>query len=246
MSRIPRVYVDAPLSAGSAVTLPKASSHHLLSVLRLNENQRLELFNGDGFQYPAILHAHGKIASAEVLTAEATDSESPLNICLWQGLSRGERMDASVRQAVELGVRALRPVSTHRSQVRLDAKRARKRHEHWSAIIISAAEQSGRTRLTTLAPLESLDKGLSERDSNTPGLVLVPGAAESLGTYSLPEHPMSIDVLIGPESGLSDEEITSAVAHGLTPVSLGKRILRTETAGPCVISILQARFGDLK
>ncbi len=245
MSRIPRVYVDGPLSPDATVVLPKASSHHLLDVLRLNEHQALELFNGDGKRYQATLKVQGKLAAADVLGAEQADSESPLHICLWQGLSRAERMDASIRQAVELGASEVRPISTERSQVRLDTKRSAKRHEHWSAIIVSAAEQSGRTRLPTLAPLASLNDSLRERDRSATGVVLVPGATESLGSYSWTETSKRIDVLIGPESGLSEGEITNAVSNGFTPVSLGRRILRTETAGPCVISILQARFGDL-
>lgn len=245
MSRTPRVYVDAPLSPGWSAALPRHSAHHLIDVLRLADGHAIELFNGDGQLYSATLEILGKQAQAKVLTESVAETESPLKICLWQGLSRGERMDASIRQAVELGVSAIRPVTTQRTQIRLDTRRAGKRHEHWSAIIISAAEQSGRAQLPALAPLDSLDNSLRERERDTQGIVMVPGAPESIGSYSAAQTPAKIDLLIGPESGLTETEIEHAICSGFTPLAAGKRILRTETAGPSVISILQARFGDL-
>ena len=226
--------------------LPKSAAHHVVDVLRLKPGAALELFNGDGYHYQATLQSADKRASVLITDAQKSTCESPLKICLWQGLSRGERMDASVRQAVELGASEIRPIETARCQVKLDAKRASKRHVHWSSIIESAAEQSGRARIPTLATLTSLREAMAARDKTRIGIVMAPAAERALGQFS-PTLPLQhIDVLIGPESGLSDEEIAQAVNSGFTPLSAGRRILRTETAGPATLAILQARFGDLR
>lgn len=245
MSHRPRVYIAEPLCVGTTLELPRNSSHHIADVLRLKAGAELDAFNGDGYTYAAKLLESGKRCRIQLLTAEVADTESPLHISLWQALSRGERMDASVRQAVELGAKAICPIVTQRCQVRLDEKRAAKRHAHWSSIIISACEQCGRATLPTLAPLTPLQQALTQREPDRCSLVLAPGASQSLGHYSPSVKPQSIDLLIGPESGLSDTEIDQAIDAGFVPLSAGSRILRTETAGPAAIAILQARFGDL-
>lgn len=245
MNHRPRVYVAEPLQAGAELTLDKAPSHHLADVLRLKAGGELDVFNGDGLVYQAQLLEAGKRCRLALLSSHSTNTESSLHICLWQGLSRGERMDASVRQAVELGAHSIRPVVTQRSQVRLDEKRAAKRHQHWTSIIVSAAEQSGRAVIPRLHPLASLEHSLQARNADSLGLVLAPGAPTSIGRFVPESRPQTADLLIGPESGFAETELEAAQAAGFMPLSAGHRILRTETAGPAAIAILQARFGDL-
>ena len=240
-----RVYVDTPLLVDSTVTLGTAASHHLSSVLRLHTGDPVILFNGDGYSYSATLVTTGKKTTATVTDVETSTTESPAQLHLLQGLSRGDRMDTTVQKAVELGVTSITPVFTQRSSVKLDAKRIQKKQQHWLNIAVSACEQSGRCVLPAIHEPRSLKDVLSERDAAAANrLVMAPDASQRLGQVTI-SPDIASQILIGPESGLTDDEIKQAMAAGFTPVSLGPRILRTETAGPAVLAILQSRFGDI-
>ena len=153
-------------------------------------------------------------------------------------------MDATVRQAVELGVHRIVPVLTRRGQVSLDAARAAKRHAHWRGIVLSACEQCGRSRVPALDPLRDLDEWLADVEGRSrAGVVLTPDAASGLGEVALGEA--SVTLLVGPESGLDERETANAVAAGLRAARFGPRVLRTETAGSAAIAVLQSRHGDL-
>ncbi len=240
-----RVYVDAPLSVDDTVSLGTAASHHLSSVLRLHTGDPVVLFNGDGHSYSATLVTTGKKTTAAVTDIKISTAESPVQLHLLQGLSRGDRMDTTVQKAVELGVTSITPVFTQRSSVKLDAKRLQKKQQHWQNIAISACEQSGRCMLPVLHEPRPL-KDLLSADHTGPvnRLVMAPGASQRLGQVTISPNA-ALQILIGPESGLTDDEIKQAVSAGFTAVSLGPRILRTETAGPAVLAILQSRFGDI-
>ena len=244
-ARTPRFHVDAELAVGRELALPKAPSRHLLGVLRGTIGDALCLFNGDGRDYAATLIEAGRTARVRIDAARENVTESPLAATLVQGVSRGDRMDATVRQAVELGASRIVPVQTRRGAVRLDAARAAKRHDHWRGIVVSACEQSGRARLPALEPLAPFDDWLAAFDAaSTTGLVLVPEAERSIASVPLEAGP-DVTLVIGPESGLDPLEVEVALAAGLHAAHLGPRVLRTETAGPAALALLQARHGDL-
>ena len=251
-ARTPRLHVPRVPAEGEPLELDRTASHRLGEVLRVREGATVALFDGAGAERLARVVATGRRVRLEVGADTAREVESPLAITLLQGVSRGDRMDATVRQATELGAAAVRPVTTRRVAVRLDEARAAKRLEHWRAVAVSACEQCGRTRLPeVLEPLALADALAAHAPGSDLALQLDPGAPLGLGAAlgraaAVPGRaPASIAVLIGPESGLDPEEIEAARAAGFEPVRFGPRVLRTETAGPAVVAVLQARFGDL-
>ena len=245
VARTPRFHVEGELAAGAELALSKEASRHLLGVLRGAPGDALRLFNGDGHDYDAELVETTRAARVRILAARPNPNESALRVTLVQGVSRGDRMDATVRQAVELGVSRIVPVRTRRSAVRLDEARAAKRHAHWHGIVVSACEQSGRARVPDLEPLAELADWLGAFDpASACGGVLVPGAERRLVDVPRADGA-DIAIVVGPESGLDETETAAALAAGLHAASLGPRVLRTETAGPAAIALLQARHGDL-
>ena len=253
-ARTPRLHVEGPLAEGEELVLDRERGRRLADVLRVREGAALRVFDGLGAEHEARVLGTGRRVRLGIGPARAPAGESPLALTLLQGVSRGDRMDATVRQATELGASAIRPVATRRAAVRLDAERAAKRHAHWHAIVVSACEQCGRARLPTLHPVAPLDAALADAARQTGGdasslaLQLDPAAPRGLGAAlerGAAGPPRSIAILIGPESGLDPDEIALASASGFEPVTCGPRTLRTETAGPAVIAVLQARFGDL-
>lgn len=239
-----RSFVDAPLSPGATVTLSETASGHLVRVLRLGVGDAVVLFNGDGHDYAARLVSLGKRgAEAEVLSATAVANESPLALTLAQGVARGEKMDLVLQKATELGVAAVAPVNTERTEVKLDAERAAKRLAHWRGILAAACEQSGRARLPRLAEPVSL-ASYAAAETATLKLMLDPA-----GELSLPELALApgdtVALAVGPEGGLSDRDRATLHAAGFRGLRLGPRILRTETAGLAAIAALQALYGDL-
>ena len=242
--RLTRIHVDLPLAAGARIALPDAAAGHLLRVLRAQVGDPCVLFNGDGNDYDARIAAIGRReASVEVLGVRAVDNESPLQITLMQGIARGDKMDWILQKATELGVAAVLPVSSERSEVRLDRARADKRVAHWRSVVVSACEQSGRAQLPQLTPLQSLVAALPLLPQTALRLLLDPQAAMSLAT--LPEPETGIVIAVGPEGGWSPRDREALHAAGFNGVRLGPRVLRTETAGIAAIAILQLRFGDL-
>lgn len=241
-----RIYLDMPLTAGHATPLNDAAFHYICRVLRCRNDEPLILFNGDGYDYAATLQLTGK-KSATVTVGKAlfNERESPLQTILLQGLSKGERMDIAIQKAVELGVNAIYPIKTEFCAVKLDGERLDKKHRHWQAIIQSACEQCGRATLPQLQPLQALSAVLPEIHAQHKW-VLHPYAAEAVNHHSpsAADEVSSIALLIGPEGGLSDNEVTDAVAQGFVPTLLGKRILRTETASIAALSIAQQLWGD--
>ena len=253
--RLTRVYVDAPLVSGKRVRLEGSAASHITRVLRLRVGAALTLFNGTGGEYEASIDkAHGGEVTVAVGAGVAAERESPLDLTLAQGVSRGERMDLVVQKATELGVSRLVPVLTERSVVRLTAQQSDRKVNHWRAIVIAACEQCGRNRLPVIAPPVPLAEFLRTKPSGggAPASDCNDGAARLLlspiGTSTLKEvaRPTGgITVLIGPEGGLTEEEEQAAVVAGFTAVRLGPRVLRTETAAIAALALLQREFGDL-
>ena len=241
--RLTRSFVELPLRTGAEVLLPEGVAAHLLRVLRLRLGDECVLFNGDGHDYRARITALGKReATAAVMDAAPVENESPLRITLLQGIARGEKMDWILQKATELGIARIVPVTSERSEVKLDAQRADKRLAHWRGIVVAACEQSGRARLPEVAAPQALAAAAVLRDG--PGFLLDPFAEASL--TSLPgDPPLACTIAIGPEGGWSPRDRSQLVEAGFAGLRLGPRVLRTETAGIAAIAVLQARFGDL-
>jgi len=238
-----RIFTENKLQAEQTIELDKNASTHLLRVLRLVAGDSVELFNGDGNNYNATISAVGKRAKLDIHTQQPGLRPSPLNITLVQGISRGDRMDFSVQKAVELGVQSIQPVFSEKSKVRLDGERLEKKIQHWRAVVISACEQCGRSDLPEIFPAISLAELFKTHRSEL-SLVLAFGDHPDLASASsLAKGKLS--VLIGPESGLSEQEIIQAVNTGWTACQLGPRILRTETATIAALSVIQYAAGDL-
>jgi len=233
------------LQDGALIELDAPTRHYLQHVLRLREQAALIMFNGAGGEFPAILTASSKRgASVKLGEKREGDRESPLCIHLGIGLSRGERMDFVVQKATELGVKRISPVLTQHGVVKLDAARAAKRRAHWQGVAASASEQCGRTRPPLVDPLEDLNTWFGHRTTAADvDLILRPDAPAALATMAAPATKLCL--LIGPEGGFSDKEYGDAQASGFTAVSLGPRILRTETAAAAALAIVQSLWGDL-
>ena len=239
-----RVYQSVPLEVGVSIHLDEKASHHIARVLRAKVGDKLILFNGRGGEFDALItHIDKKSVRAEMITFISRDAESPIDICLAQGIARGEKMDFIVQKAVELGVKKILPLVTERCNVRLEGEREEKRLLHWQSVAISACEQSGRNLLPDILAPTTLKEWLPEVKADN-RFVLSPHVQGQLPRTAFPAHT-SVVLLIGPEGGLSDEEVNSAFEHGFLPLNLGPRILRTETATIAAITVFQSMYGDM-
>ncbi len=243
--RLNRIFCPGPLDEGLETALPAAGAYHVARVLRMREGAPLVVFDGAGGEYRAeIARIDGSAVIVRLSERTSGTAESPLKITLVQGISRGERMDWTLQKATELGVNAIAPVLTARSVVRLDEKQAAKKQDHWRGIVIGACEQCGRTHVPAVGTPKTLRNYLSSVKKEGSRLVLSPSAPGSLA--GLASVPAKLELLIGPEGGLDDDEIGAARNAGFTPVRLGPRVLRTETAAVVALSVLQALWGDLR
>ncbi|MCW8934821.1 MAG: 16S rRNA (uracil(1498)-N(3))-methyltransferase [Gammaproteobacteria bacterium] len=236
-----RIYQPGQFEAGKSFHLDKTSSNHLIKVLRLKNNYIFNLFNGEGDEYSAKLEISGKSAIAHIDTRLTSDNESSLKIHLLQGISKGDRMDFAIQKSIELGVTTITPVITERTVVNLKDNRAEKKQQHWRSVAISACEQSGRNKLPTLNPICNLSDVFIKQTKDLK-ILLDPLSTNSFQSLSPSKN---IQILIGPEGGLSDSEITVANENGFEGIKLGPRILRTETAALAAITSAQLLWGDL-
>ncbi|MBZ0126173.1 MAG: 16S rRNA (uracil(1498)-N(3))-methyltransferase [Rhodocyclaceae bacterium] len=239
----PRFFCPQPLAPNSLAELPSAAAHHALRVLRLGAGDPVTLFNGEGGEYPGRIAEAGRAVRVQLGDWHAVERESPLDMTLAQALPSGDKMDFVVQKAVELGVARIQPLASSRSVVRLAGERAARRVEHWRQVAISACEQCGRNRLPEIAPILDLRQWLGQlaQDNEIRRLLLSPQGGrrprELAGRRFL--------LLVGPEGGLDKEEAAAARLAGFADLSLGPRILRTETAGPAALAALGALHGDL-
>jgi 16S rRNA (uracil1498-N3)-methyltransferase len=239
--RISRLYTQAPLSTGKLIELDDDNGHYVRTVLRLKKDDQLILFNGHGGEYLCtIAEASRKTVLITIGQWSDRTVESPLQITLGLGISRGDRMDLTVQKAVELGVNRITPLLTERCVVQFKGEKKPQRLLHWQKIVQHAAEQSGRTLLPELLEVESLGTWVD----NQHGLkVFLDPYAETTLTELKPEN-MKVTLLTGPEGGFSDLERDIAKASGFIPVRLGSRILRTETASIAALAAVQMLWGD--
>ena len=239
---MPRFYVDFALSPDSVVELPDDVVHHL-NVLRVKNTEEIVLFNGNGKAYPALPEVLEKRrASVRILREEVTDNESPLNITLVQAVSAAERMDFTLQKSVELGVAEIRPIISERCVVRLSGERAEKRVARWQEIVVSACEQSGRNIVPKVLPLTTYAQALQQLPQETAKLLMSLNRAQKLSDV----RPQSGKVvfMVGPEGGWTEKEEQQAFDAGFQSVTLGKRVLRTETASLAAIAAMQTLWGD--
>ncbi len=242
--RNPRIYQPGKINVNATLTLSDDAFGHVIRVLRLKSGDTITLFNGEeSCEYQAKLTSvTKKLAQVTIIAQHESNKESPLNIHLGQGISRGDKMDFTLQKSVELGVNTITPLFTERCGVKLTLERLQKKRQQWQKIVISACEQSGRTSIPLVAEPMLLSDWLSQQTSALK-INLHPKAQHSIMT--IPVENRRIRLLIGPEGGLSDEEICQAKEHNFQDVLLGPRVLRTETAALTAITALQCRFGDL-
>lgn len=239
--RIPRVFTSQALIPDSTLVLAEAQSHYLSKVLRMQAGRELVLFNGEGGEYSAEISAvHKKNVDVSVKEFTPENRQSHLQLELAIGVSRGERMDWVLQKATELGVTKITPLMTERTEVKLGGERADKKMEHWQQILISACEQCQRNILPELSEPQYFSDWVGKCDAE---LKFVLHHRDNQG---LPQDKTthSVALLIGPEGGLDDDEIAQAIAQGFSPLTLGPRVLRTETAPVAAISLVQYLWGD--
>lgn len=231
------------------VTIIGDDAHHITRVLRLQPGDVIECVDDDERLHVVKLRQLGHTITGQVLTTSKVSQESPLHLTLFQGLAKGDKMDLVVQKAVELGVQEIVPFTSRYTVVKLTEKQAISRQERWERIAYEAAKQSGRTRLPTIHKLQGFSEVLASIKGRTAGGELVFLAYEGEVQQRLKgielAQPSSASVLIGPEGGFSEEEVADLIEVGAQSLSLGPRILRTETAGIVTLSLLGYKWGDL-
>lgn len=239
---MPRIHCPGPLIAGTAQNLPEGAARHV-QVLRMQPGQALTLFDGQGLEAPAeILQMGRSHVSVQIGAAQTVSREAPVAIHLAVGVPAGDRMDWLVEKATEMGVASIQPLFTERSVLRLKGERAAKKQAHWQAVAVAACEQCGRNQVPPVAaPLELTDWLTLVHAQPPAGARLLLSLAEgSRPLRAAAQGPQSLHFLSGPEGGLSPQEENRALTLGWTPVGLGPRILRAETAPLMVLGALLA------
>ena len=243
--RITRVHVDDELVVGAEIALAQAQTHYLKHVLRLKPGAAIALFDGrQAIDFHAILTADGKKFGARIESTTAVATESSLVIQLVQGLGRADHMDWMIQKTTELGVTQITLFNAERTQTPLKPAQQEKKIQHWRSVAISACEQSGRAIVPEITFLRNLEQTITA--SNRDFKLLLDFSGDSLGSVLQQRSPSgSVVILLGPEGGLNPVEIELARTSGFAPVSLGPRVLRTETAAISALAIAQSLLGDL-
>lgn len=243
MSSAPRIYFPQPLTTGVTLALDEDNAAHLVRVLRMVDGDAVRIFNGSGVEFLATLTNVQK-KSADITLGECLRDEpiSALKLHLGQVVSKGDRMDFTIQKATELGITDITPLWSERCEVRLKGERLDKKIEHWQSVAIAACQQSGRTRVPVIHEPQYFADWAKNCDADI-GLLLHPHQQKPLSDY---QTPQSIALLVGPEGGFSDAEVEMALASGFAGLTLGPRILRTETAALAALSVLQFQFGDFR
>ena len=241
---MPRFYCPPPLPLSDALELPPDAAHHASRVLRLREGDSVQIFDGIGNEcHGVITELGGKRVVLGKITFNNANRESPLQVMLAQALASSEKMDWVIQKATELGVAGIQPLDTERSVARLTPERAAKRLDHWRQVAIAACEQCGRNVLPEIhAPLDIMAWLQQMNAQPDMKLILLPQGTASLHTMEKPQGKVTL--LIGAEGGFTGAESDSALRCGFTPIRLGARVLRTETAAVAGLAALQTLWGD--
>ena len=238
---MPRFYLPTALAPHTTLNLPDNIIRHI-HVLRLNAGDSITLFNGTGNDFAATLQTIGKRhAECHIHAQRQPENESPLAITLVQAISSGERMDFTLQKSVELGVRAIQPIISERCVVRLSGERADKRVQRWQDIVIAACEQSGRSIVPTVQPIVSFSDYLRQMP---PELHLMMSLRRATTLRDITPAPQTLRLMIGPEGGWTPAEEQAALAAGVQTITLGKHVLRTETAAMAAMAAMQVLWGD--
>lgn len=238
-----RLYFSGVIEDHGACRVEGGQAHHVIHVMRLAVGGEVVLFDGRGTEYPACIQRIERAAvMLQVSGRREVDRESSLAVTVAQAISSGERMDYTVQKCVELGASAIQPLTTQRSVVRLAPERAERRLAHWQGVAAGACEQCGRNVLPPVRSVKPLMNWLGENAEGT-RYVLSPDATTRLRDLRRPVDPVTL--LAGPEGGFGDDELVAIRAAGFMPLSLGPRILRTETAAAAALAAMQALWGDL-
>jgi 16S rRNA (uracil1498-N3)-methyltransferase len=240
--RISRIYLNTELTAGQTTTLDENASHYLARVLRVQLGQPVILFNGNGFDYHGhITRASKKEVDVEIQEQTSGVQDSDIHTHIGQVMSKGDRMDYMIQKATELGVNVITPLTSQYCEVKLNHERQEKRVQHWQQIAIHAGEQSGRATIPQVLPIQTIQDWLSTRNEQL-RLTLHPRAAKKITSF---DRPKDIALLVGPEGGLTDDEVSLAQSCAFETTLLGPRILRTETAPVAALSVIQLLWGDM-
>ena len=243
--RIPRLYLDQPCATGAQLTVTGNPARHIVQVLRLRPGAVVRVFDGSGSEFEASLVEATRVnVRIDVGAAVATTPESSIHIGLVQGIARNDRMDLILQKSVELGISELQPVWMQRSQSHLSGERLAKRRQHWHGVISSACEQCGRATLPVVHEPLPLAEWFGHLPDPGLGLLLQPDSHQTL--VEIGHTPERVTLLVGPEGGMTPDEQDLAVAAGFTGISLGPRILRTETAGLAALAGIQTLWGDFR
>ncbi len=240
---IPRIHCDLRLGPGAQFTLPDDAAQHVAKSLRLKAGDALVVFDGRGGEYDAVIQRIDRDrVDVKVGAFRDVERESPLALGLVQGLPEADKMDWIIQKATELGTAWIQPVTCERSVVRLSGDRAARREAHWRRVAVAAAEQCGRTRIPDVRPTLGFLSWLAV-PAETRRWMLVPGAQP---ITAQPRAPSPLELVVGPEGGFSERERLLLVDHGCTAVSLGPRVLRTETAPVAALAAIHALWGDFR
>ncbi len=238
-----RIFQPYTINQNSLITLDDNAFNHLIRVLRMKTGESITLFDGSNQITPAVIHeVNKKTVIVKTANSVLDNRESPLNIHLGQVISRGDKMEFTIQKSVELGVNTITPLLSERCGVKLDQERLEKKVQQWQKIVISACEQCGRNIIPSINPVMKLETWCANLTDSLK-LNLHPKAEQ--GINQLANDNKNISLLIGPEGGLSNEEISMTHQYQFTDILLGPRVLRTETAALTAITALQVRFGDL-
>ena len=240
---VPRLFCPINLCHRAQANLPSGAAHHAIRVLRLKVGDEVRLFNGEGGEFEASIHRVDKDSvTVDIGRHHDVERESTVQVCLAQAITTGDKMDYTLQKAVELGVARIQPLQTKRSVVRLNQERAEKRLQHWQNVVVSACEQCGRNTVPKVAPILPFEEWVAATDKATTRLLLSPYAEQSLRDCPAPTG--EVNLVIGPEGGLNQDEVAFALAKGFTSVRMGPRVLRTETAPLAALATMQILWGD--
>jgi len=242
-------YVEPEAVGENSIIITGGDVNHIKNVLRMKQGEELVISDGESREYLCRVAVFGADeVYCDIIEKRESQCELPIKVVLYQGLPKKDKMELIIQKAVELGVSEIVPVLTKRTIVKLeDPKKEEKKRERWQAIIESAAKQCGRGIIPEIKPAISFKQALQEAASLEERLIPYE-LAEGMEAAREKIHGLagkkSVGVFIGPEGGFEHSEIDAAVAAGVTPITLGKRILRTETAGICVLSVIMFELTD--
>ncbi|MEW6377587.1 MAG: 16S rRNA (uracil(1498)-N(3))-methyltransferase [Thermodesulfobacteriota bacterium] len=244
---MPRFYVPQPQIEKGMLRIKGDEVRHIRRVLRFKAGDEIVVFDGEGKEYEGTIVEENPISVVvRVQNILSSKREPPLEITLAQSLLKGEKMDYLIQKAIELGIKELIPFYSSRSVPHLEKARRLRRHHRWEKIAIEASKQCGRGVIPVIKPLQEYSEMLQTVSSDSLRLILWEKEGTRLKeVLGGAEEKTKVFFIVGPEGGLSQEEVEQAKKTGFIPITLGERILRAETASLCLLSILQYERGDI-